>query len=63
MITVKESEAEEAEWEIYVKAMRQPCRRCKKYFEGASWSGLCFNCHDLMALPYESGEDYIGIFS
>jgi Zn finger protein HypA/HybF involved in hydrogenase expression len=51
----------DAEWEWYVEAMRKPCVRCNEYFEGASWLGRCRECHDLIALPYESGEDYIGI--
>lgn len=51
----------DAEWEWYVEAMRKPCVRCNEYFEGASWLGRCRECHELMALPYESGEDYIGI--
>ena len=62
-MTVNEWESDQAEWEMYVKAMRQPCRKCKQLFEGASWDGHCFNCHDLMANLYESGEDYIGIGS
>jgi len=55
-------EADQADWEAYLKTMRRPCARCGKDFDGASWMGRCFNCHDLMARPYESGEDYIGIW-
>lgn len=62
MRSVQEYEAEQAEWESYCEAVRKPCIRCGKKFEGASWSGRCFNCHDLMANPFESGEDYIGIW-
>ncbi len=62
MMTDKEWEAEQAEWEAYLEVMQKPCTRCGWRFDGASWSGRCFDCHDLMACPYESGEDYIGIW-
>jgi hypothetical protein len=62
-MTVKKWEAEQAEWEMYVEAMQKPCISCGWRFDGASWNGRCFNCHDLMASPHESGEDYIGIGS
>jgi hypothetical protein len=51
----------DTEWECYLDAMRKPCVRCNEYFHGASYMGRCHGCHDLMASPYESGEDYIGI--
>lgn len=60
MMTVEEYETDQAEWEAYCEAVRKPCIRCNKKFEGASWDGRCSNCHDLIATPYESGEDYIG---
>jgi hypothetical protein len=61
MKSIQEWEAEQAEWDAYRDAMLKPCIRCGKDFEGASYMGRCFNCHDLMARPYESGEDFIGI--
>ena len=62
MQNVKEYKADQADWELYVAAMKKPCVCCKEKFEGASWSGRCFNCNELMARPYESGEEYIGIW-
>ena len=61
MKSIEIYEAEQAEWEAYVEAMRKPCSRCSNHYEGASWSGRCLNCHDLMARPYETGEDYTGL--
>ena len=62
MMTVQEWEAEQAEWEAYREATLKPCTNCGKHFEGTSYMGRCSNCHDLMANPFESGEDYIGIW-
>ena len=45
MLTVEQYEAEHAEWLAYVDANSLPCKRCKKFYEGASWSGRCYDCH------------------
>jgi hypothetical protein len=63
MKSVEQYEAEQAEWEMYVEAMEEPCKVCGKKVKGACWGGRCFNCHEEMARPYESGEEYIGIRS
>lgn len=41
--------------------MNSTCIRCHFPFDGASWSGRCYDCHNDLLMPYESGEDYIGI--
>lgn len=39
--------------------MRPPCTACGQKYDGASWSGRCYDCHDRSLVPYESGEDFI----
>jgi len=55
------NEIDEADFEMYLEAMRPSCTRCGQKFEGASWSGRCYACHNETLRPYVSGEDYIGI--
>ena len=64
----KSTEIVASEWNEWCDAhvaceamLEWECPGCRDTVTGAAFNGRCYPCHVKSLVPYDSGEDYIGV--